>query len=70
MALRSEGTSPLDMRALDATFPEAYKALVNEGPVTCVKTGKTLPSIPAPDAAVLDVSSTVIRGSRWDVDDE
>ena len=64
VAIRSEGQNPLDMQVFVAAFPEAYRALVDEKPITCIKTGKILPGVPAPNAAILDVGHACL-GLPW-----
>ena len=60
IAIRSEGQNPLDMQAFVAVFPGVYRALVDEEPITCIKTGRTLPGVSAPNAAILDVGHTCL----------
>ena len=44
------------MKALIGVYPAAYQTLYDAKPITCSVTGTTFDAIPAPCAAVLDVS--------------
>ena len=44
------------MKALTIAYPAAYQTLYDAKPITCSVTGTTFDAIPAPCAAVLDVS--------------
>ena len=46
------------MKELIDTYPAAYKTLYEAKPITCSVTGTTFDAIPAPCAAVLDVSQS------------
>ena len=44
------------MKALAVAYPAAYKTLYEAKPITCSVTGTIFDAVPAPCAAVLDVS--------------
>ena len=44
------------MKALADAYPAAYRTLYEAKPITCSVTGTTFDAVPAPCAAVLDVS--------------
>ena len=48
------------MDILANAYPAAYQTLYEAKPITCSVTGTTFDAIPAPCAAVLDVSPTDI----------
>jgi hypothetical protein len=46
------------MKGLSETYPAAYQTLYEAKPITCSVTGTTFDAVPAPSAAVLDVSQS------------
>ena len=46
------------MDILGNAYPAAYQTLYEAKPITCSVTGKTFDAVPAPCAAVLDVSQS------------
>ena len=46
------------MKILADAYPAAYQTLCEARPITCSVTGTTFDAVPAPCAAVLDVSQT------------
>ena len=46
------------MKDLAVAYPAAYQTLYEAKPITCSVTGTTFDAIPAPCAAVLDVSQS------------
>jgi hypothetical protein len=44
------------IKALNDAYPIAYQTLYEAKPITCSVTGTTFDAVPAPSAAVLDVS--------------
>ena len=47
------------MRTLVEAYPAAYQSLYEAKPITCAVTGTTFDAVPAPCAAVLDVSQSI-----------
>ena len=46
------------MKILADAYPAAYQTLYEAKPITCPVTGTTFDAVPAPRAAVLDVSQS------------
>jgi hypothetical protein len=46
------------MEILENAYPAAYQTLYDAKPITCSVTGTTFDAVPAPCAAVLDVSQS------------
>ena len=44
------------MKVLTNAYPAAYKTLYEAKPITCIVTGTIFDAVPAPCAAILDVS--------------
>jgi hypothetical protein len=53
------------VKAFTDAYPAAYQTLYQAKPITCSVTGTTFDAVPAPCAAILDVSvrSTVTNSS-------
>ena len=47
------------MKILSETFPAAYQTLYEAKPIRCSVTGTVFDAVPAPCAAVLDVSQSI-----------